>query len=373
METAQTTGHVSDWPLAGIRFYLVQGCNLRCAHCWISPGFRGGAPCRTLQIDLFRSIIEQGRPLGLKTATLTGGEPLLHPEFADILHCLRDAGLAVILETNAVLCTPDLARSVADCARRAVAVSLDGSDPGTHDRIRGVPGCFEAALAGIAQFTGAGIKPQIIITVMRKNLDQVESTVRLAEKIGAGSFKFNTVQPIAGGRTLHERGDALSVKEIISLNRYVETDLSKDTPLPLCFDVPLAFRSLALLCTDGILDACAVCGICSTLGVLSDGSYALCGIGETDSDLVFGHAEKDRLGAVWTDTKVLRELREGLPDRLEGICGDCLMKAMCRGRCVAQNYHSGRSLWAPHRFCEEARAKGLFPLSRMAPLRNDAR
>ncbi|MFC1451957.1 SynChlorMet cassette radical SAM/SPASM protein ScmF [Verrucomicrobiota bacterium] len=367
METTQTTRHVPDPALTRIYFYLTQDCNLRCSHCWISPGFQVGASGRTLGLDLFRSIVEQGLPLGLKTATLTGGEPLLHPKFTRILHCLRHAGVSIVLETNAVLCTSEIAEALSDCARRAISVSLDGSVPETHDRIRGVPGSFKAALTGIAHLTGAGIKPQIVMTVMRENRDQVESTVRLAEEVGAGSVKFNAVQPIARGRTMHERGGTLSIEELLYLNRYVETNLSTDSPLALFFDVPIAFRSLPSLCGDNAPNACAVCGISNALGVLADGSYALCGIGETDRELVFGHAERDRLGVVWTDTRVLKELREGLPDRLQGVCGDCLMKAICRGGCIAQNYHSGRSLWASHWFCEAARAQGLFPLSRLAP------
>jgi SynChlorMet cassette radical SAM/SPASM protein ScmF len=110
---------------------------------------------------------------------------------------------------------------------------------------------------------------------------------------------------------------------------------------------------------------CGVCGIHRILGVLADGSYALCGIGETVPELIFGHASGDPLDGVWNGHPVLREIREGMPKRLGGVCGECLMKGVCLGSCIAQNYYRDRSLWASNWFCEEARELGLFPATRL--------
>jgi radical SAM protein with 4Fe4S-binding SPASM domain len=97
---------------------------------------------------------------------------------------------------------------------------------------------------------------------------------------------------------------------------------------------------------------------------MASGSYALCGIGEHVPELVFGHASKDPLAEVWKDNPVLREIRDGMPRRLGGICGECLMRGVCLGSCIAQNYYRDRDLWAPFWFCEEAERLGLFPESR---------
>ena len=101
------------------------------------------------------------------------------------------------------------------------------------------------------------------------------------------------------------------------------------------------------------------------LGVLGDGSYALCGIGETVPEMVFGHASKDSLADVWKSNPVLLEIREGLPRSLKGVCGDCVMKNICLGSCIAQNYYRSQDLWAPFWYCEEAQRLGLFPESRL--------
>jgi SynChlorMet cassette radical SAM/SPASM protein ScmF len=357
------------YPLNQIYFYLTEGCNLRCRHCWIVPKYQSdGNSYPALDLDLFKSIIEQGKPLGLTGVKLTGGEPLLHPQINEILEYIRNEDLNVTVETNGVLCTPELAASIAACKDPFVSVSLDGADSGTHEWVRGVEGCFEAALKGIRNLVKVGLRPQVIMTIMRRNKNQMEHFVRLAGSLGAGSVKFNIVQPTARGEIMHESGEALGIEELVDLGRWVETTLSDSSPLPLYFSHPIAFRPLGkMFGTNG--DGCGVCGIFSILGVLADGSYALCGIGETVSDLVFGHAGIDFLKHVWTNTPVLQEIREELPHRLEGICGDCFMKEICLGSCLAQNYYRNKSLWEPFWFCEEARNRGLFPETRVSPKR----
>ena len=352
-------------PLRQIYFYLTQGCNLACRHCWLAPHLQQADQTGpSLDLDLFRSVLDQAEPLGLTTVKLTGGEPLLHPRIREILEIVRDRGMRLFVETNGVLCTPELAGLIRECERPFVSVSLDGADAGTHEWIRGVRGSFDRAISGIRDLAGAGLSPQIIMTVMRRNRDQMEPMVRLAESLGAGSVKFNIVQPTARGESLHKSGEALSVNELIQTGRWVDADLSRSSQLRLVFDEPMAFRPLSkLFANDG---GCGVCGIFGILGVLADGSYALCGIGETVPELVFGHAASDRLERVWHGSPVLRDIREGLPGRLTGICGECLMKDRCLGSCIAQNYYSDKNLWAPFWYCEEASRLGLFPASRHA-------
>ncbi len=353
------------YPLNQIYFYLTEGCNLRCRHCWIAPKYQSeGNTYPALDLDLFKSIIEQAKPLGLTGVKLTGGEPLLHPEIKEILEYIRTEDLSLTVETNGVLCTPGLAQKMAECKNTFVSVSLDGAEAETHEWVRGVAGCFDEAIEGLRNLVNAGFRPQLIMTIMRHNKDQVASVVRLAERLGAGSVKFNIVQPMARGSKMHDSGEALSIEELVDLGRWVESSLSSSTNLGLRYDHPLAFRPLGkIFANNG--DGCRVCGILSILGVLANGSYALCGIGETVPDLVFGHADSDRLEDIWTNSPILLELRKGLPHRLAGICGYCLMKRLCLGSCVAQNYYGSRDLWAPFWFCKEAHTQGLFPDTRI--------
>jgi len=350
-----------------IYFYLTEGCNLRCRHCWITPKYQSeNETYPALDLDLFRHIIRQARPLGLTGVLLTGGEPLMHPCIHEILELIRAEDLNLRVETNGILCTVSLAEKMATCKNPFIAVSLDGADAETHEWVRGITGCFEATLKGIRNLVEAGLKPQILMTIMRHNKDQMEPLVRLAESLGAGSVKFNPVQPIGRGEKIHRAGEALSLEELIDLGKWVEDSLSCSSLLRVRYGQPMAFRPLGkMFGPNG--DGCTVCRILNILGVLASGSYALCGIGETVPELIFGHASTDRLEDVWNNTPLLLELREGFPHRFEGVCSECLMLGQCLGSCVAQNYYRSKNIWAPNQYCQQAYNRGLFPESRIPP------
>jgi SynChlorMet cassette radical SAM/SPASM protein ScmF len=355
------------FPLNQIYFYLTAGCNLACRHCWLSPKHQNeNKKYPVLPVNRFRTIIEQAIPLGLNRIKLTGGEPLMHPDILELIMTAKILDVSLSVETNGVLCTPRIAEELATCKNISVSVSLDGAKAETHEAIRGVDGCFTGALKGIKTLTDAGIKPKIIFTVMRHNKDQLEAVIRIAEVVGATLVKFNIVQPTGRGKNMNDHKETLAVEELIKLGEWIKNTLSKSTNVGIYFSLPAAFKKMSDM--YGKKDrGCARCGLLNIIGVLADGSYALCGIGHHTPELVFGDSTVDRLEDVWRNNAVLNQLREGLPARLEGICGNCHMKRVCVGSCIAQNYYRTGSLWKPYWFCEEAYSKGLFPASRIMP------
>ena len=110
--------------------------------------------------------------------------------------------------------------------------------------MRGVEGCFDATVRGIKNLVDAGFRPQVIMSLLRRNKGQMEEVVRLAESLGAGSVKFNVVQPTARGERLHEAGETLLIEELVQLGQWVESDLSASTSLKLFYSHPTAFRPL---------------------------------------------------------------------------------------------------------------------------------
>jgi SynChlorMet cassette radical SAM/SPASM protein ScmF len=350
--------------LGAIYFYLTEGCNLKCRHCWIAPKFQTeDSIWPSLDFDLFKDIIKQGKELGLSVVKLTGGEPLIHPDIEKILDHIKEQDLRLTIETNGVKCTPAIVEKIIKCDRPSVFVSIDGVDAETHEWVRGVTGSFDAAWEGVRNLVNAGLRPQIIMSVMKHNVDQMEAVVRLAEKENAESVKFNIVTPTARGEQMEAAGETLPIKELIELGTWFENKLDASTKLRAFYSHPTAFRPLNKLYTK----SGGQCGIFSIMGVLGSGKYALCGIGETTPELVFGDATKDKLVDVWNNNKILQDIRRGLPKELKGICGDCLMKNNCLASCIAMNYYKHKDLFAPHWYCEEAHKIGLFPKTRIKP------
>lgn len=348
-------------PLRSIYFYLTEGCNMACRHCWLAPEFTAErARGAVLPVSAFRRVLREARPLGLQSIKLTGGEPLLHPHFLRLIDLAEDGHLRVNIETNGLLCTPAMARRIARLPHAFVSVSLDGARASTHEWVRRVAGSFQRACRTVQWLAEAGLRPQIVMTLLRINAGEVEDMIGLARHLGAESLKFNLLQPTARGRYLYRQGDILTIGELLNLGRRVER-LAREMVSPrLFFDWPPAFRPLWRIahCHD-------LCGITTILGVLSTGEYSLCGIGTHVKKLVLGRVGVDNVCEVWKRSPVLREIRRGLPRKLAGICGICLMKGLCLGECLAQNFYRTGSFWAPFWFCEEAQELGVFPATRL--------
>ncbi len=102
-------------------------CNLRCRHCTGASARRAHVPLATV-----KKIIDDARHNKVTAIRFTGGEPLLHPELADMLAYAKQKKLYVLLNTNATLISPAwigiLARYVDN-----ILVSLQGCDS-TTDR-----------------------------------------------------------------------------------------------------------------------------------------------------------------------------------------------------------------------------------------------
>ena len=347
--------------LTQLYLYLTEGCNLACRHCWLAPKY--DPYCSKypyLDIEIIKSIVNEALPLGLASVKLTGGEPLMHPSIIKIVNLINDYKLKLNIETNGLVLSKEIVNEIAKNVDAFVSVSLDGACTETHDWVRGVEGSFSAASKSIVYLANAGLRPQIVFSVMAHNVKEINQLIKLAEKLGAYSIKFNIVHPTGRGENLHNLNNTLSVKEYIQLGNRVVFELQNTTKVQLNYHYPVAFWPLSRLNKQW-----GGCDIHNILGVLPNGKYALCGIGEQIPELVFGIAGKDSLLEIWNEHPVLKKIREDIPNKLKGVCGRCLLKNNCKGSCIAQNYYRSRDLTSPFWFCELAENANLFPKSRL--------
>jgi SynChlorMet cassette radical SAM/SPASM protein ScmF len=353
--------------LKTIYFYLTETCNLACRHCWINPSTCANeAGNSNLSFDHFNSALEQASPLGLKSVKLTGGEPLFHPDIKIILEALKNRNLQLTMETNGVLINREIAELISQSKKPFISVSIDGVKAETHEWIRGVKGSFVKAIRGIELLVSMGVKTQIIMTLVKRNKSQIADMIDLSEAIGVESIKFNVLQASGRAKSLIKMRETLPIEELVKIGHWVENDLSIKSNLKVFFDHPPAFQPLSRIIINGTLK-CGVCTIQKIISVISNGSLSLCGVGVLEPDLIIGHINDYRLESLWKTSILLQQIRDGIPDRLEGVCGICIMKSVCQGGCMAQNYQDTKTLWSPFWFCQEAYDIGLFPESRIRP------
>ena len=110
-----------------------------------------------------------------------------------------DKGLRVALATNGTLVTKHVARMIVDSGVRRVAISLDGADALTHDSFRGIPGAFDAAIAGFRNLKNLGMSVQINTTIARHNAHQLPHVLELAKSLGADALHTFLLVPVGCG------------------------------------------------------------------------------------------------------------------------------------------------------------------------------
>ncbi|MFB6478926.1 radical SAM protein [Streptomyces virginiae] len=170
-------------------------CNLVCPQCLDDKSV---AELRRGHRARIAGILAGCGALGLD---ISGGEPLLLPDLADLGRALRGGGGTSSCTTNGW----HLARRAGELAGAfdAIRVSLDGPSAGSHDRIRG-DGSFERACEGIRAAVHCGLPVQIHYTLMRSNAAGMQAVADLAGTLGATGVTYLQMLPIGEGAALRE-------------------------------------------------------------------------------------------------------------------------------------------------------------------------
>jgi Fe-coproporphyrin III synthase len=212
-----TGGPLHTLPL--VTLYLTDRCNSRCITC---DYWRHGRSNLTLKS--LTALLPNVLNLGTEIVMLSGGEPLLNPEWAEIAETLRGRGLKLWLLTSGL----SLVKHASKVARLfdAITVSLDGTNPKTYAAIRGLD-AFDNVCAGIRAATAAGLELSIRVTVQRANYRELPRFVTLARELGARQVSFLPVD-VSNAHAFARVGDltgglALTPEDLPQLRQILET------------------------------------------------------------------------------------------------------------------------------------------------------
>jgi radical SAM protein with 4Fe4S-binding SPASM domain len=128
-------------------------CDLKCGHC----GSRAGrARTEELTTEECLEIVDQLAALGTREVAIIGGEAYLRSDWTTIIRAIRARGMQVGMTTGARNLTEERIKEAAEAGLQTVSVSIDGLEE-IHDRIRGVPGSYQAAIRSIELLKKHGI------------------------------------------------------------------------------------------------------------------------------------------------------------------------------------------------------------------------
>lgn len=202
-----------------VTLYLTERCNSRCVTC---DYWRHGRADMTLAA--LQTLLPSLRRLRTQVALLSGGEPLLNPDWPAIAETLREAGIKPWLLTSGLSLAKHAQRAAA--LFEAITVSLDGTDPQTYQTIRGLD-AWSNVCDGIRAAVAHGVAPNLRVTVQRANFQQLAGFVVLAKELGARQVSFLAVDvanPHAFGRMDDFAQDlALSVADLANFDEVLNS------------------------------------------------------------------------------------------------------------------------------------------------------
>jgi MoaA/NifB/PqqE/SkfB family radical SAM enzyme len=168
-----------------VTLYLSERCNSRCVTC---DYWRHGAKDATF--DSVRRMLPSLERLRTRAILLSGGEPLLNPQWPEIAQLLKSRGLSLWLLTSGL----SLAKHAVRAAELfdSITVSLDGACASTYAAIRGVD-AFDKVCEGIRAVAAAETPTSVRVTLQRRNYSELLELVALARELGAARVSFLAV------------------------------------------------------------------------------------------------------------------------------------------------------------------------------------
>ena len=169
-----------------IAWQVTNECNLACLHCIEESGPGKAFHDELNESEVFR-FLAQAMDSEIPYLSFSGGEPMVHPLFFQMVEyvCGRNAQLKI--ETNGHYLTPENCARLQRLGVKAVQVSLDGASRETFNRMR-VRGEFNVAIEGVRNLRAAGVPIEINYSPTCFNVHEIGAAVDLAHELGAYSF-----------------------------------------------------------------------------------------------------------------------------------------------------------------------------------------
>jgi radical SAM protein with 4Fe4S-binding SPASM domain len=178
---------------------ITRTCNLRCVHCYSDSqamGYTG-----ELAWEQMESVVSDLAAYQVPSLLLSGGEPLVHPRFFDLVEKASSAGLKLTISTNGTLITPEKAALLKKANVAYVGISLDGIGK-IHDEFRRKEGAFDAAVRGFRACHEVGQKTGLRLTLTRHNVENIERILDFIDEEQIQRVCFYHLVPAGRGASL---------------------------------------------------------------------------------------------------------------------------------------------------------------------------
>ena len=328
--------------------YMITGkCNYNCLHCFNAAD---NAPIMTeWSYEDAIDLLDQARDCGVNAFTITGGEPMLHPRFMDIIEAIYERGMYVEeLNTNGYFITQQkLDRMKEIGCYPLIKISFDGI--GCHDWMRDRKGAEEKTLAAMELCVKNGFRVMSQTQVHRKNLHTLIDTAKKLNDIGVSTLRLIRTTEVA--RWVENAPDScLPIEEYFAemlkfMQEYKKLDINMTVIIwqfLRAFPMSKSYSMEAVLCQSGEMKVTdPVCkGNRGMIGVTSSGDIVPClqmsGYFE-EHGIHLGNLHKTPLKELLNESDYVKTVCTNLHKfaKANKKCAECRVFKYCNGGCPA--------------------------------------
>ncbi|HDZ00389.1 MAG TPA: radical SAM protein, partial [Nitrospirae bacterium] len=172
---------------------LTYRCNNRCVHCFCNlPASDKSASMEELTTGEIKGILDELASIGCLWLLITGGEPLLRPDFKEIYLYAKKKGLLITFFTNGTLIDDEIIGLLSQYPPFVVEITIYGATMETYERVTRAPGSYERCISGIKAIVNSGIKLKLKTMALTINRHEIEAMDRMAGELGC-EFRFDPV------------------------------------------------------------------------------------------------------------------------------------------------------------------------------------
>lgn len=329
---------------------LTPRCSLNCRHCYVNCLVGDTATiANELPHSFFIDVARQAVDMGAFWCTLTGGDPLLHPEFKDIYLDLKRLGLLTSVFTNASLITPEHAQLWHAYPPRDIEVTVYGASAESYERVTRRPGSYAAFRRGLDILAEYDVPVRLKAVALHSNYHDLGNIAEFCRQYTKDIVRFSTMLHLRTDgnqpRNVDIRAERLTAVEMRNC-----TQLFEDDDCPVTNDANSADNDNAdprrlFRCKAGL----------GEFTVSYDGKYRLCislNAPGTTYDL-----QQGSLRDAWEN--FMPSVRALCSDSPDFTCSACEIRQHCSA-CPAYAYlETGRLDGVPDYFCQLAHGKSL--------------
>ena len=174
------------------QWHITDRCDQRCKHCYLFAEEARlkciDTPWDQLMLTLEEITADAERRFALPMLAVSGGDPILHPDFWRFAEELHRRGIYWVIMGNPFHLDEEVCKRMYQLGCRRYQLSLDGLED-FHDHMR-KPGSFRETVRAIGDLRKAGIQAQVMATVSKMNLEDVLELMDHVVEIGATDFTF---------------------------------------------------------------------------------------------------------------------------------------------------------------------------------------